>query len=52
MKIGISPNYLKNDIFDFIVSLVEKLKNAEIEFVFGDSVLKIKNSRANFYKFI
>ncbi|MCB9210140.1 MAG: NAD(+)/NADH kinase [Ignavibacteriales bacterium] len=50
MKIGISPNYLKNDIFDFIVSLVEKLKNAEIEFVFGDSVLKIKNSDKDFWK--
>jgi NAD+ kinase len=50
MKLGISPNYLKKDIFDFILNLIEKLKNADIDFAFGKSALKITNTTDNFWQ--
>lgn len=41
MKIGISPNYIKKNIFVFIETLINKLEKAKIDFVLGESVLKI-----------
>lgn len=50
MKLGILPNYSKTDIFSFIEQLISKLKNADIEFVFSESVLNIKDVSQNFWK--
>lgn len=49
MKIGISPNYLKPEIFSFIEKLIQKLQNAGIDFVFSESVLKIKETSKEFW---
>lgn len=49
MKIGISPNYLKPEIFSFIEKLILKLQNAGIEFVFSESVLKIRETSKEFW---
>lgn len=43
MRLGISPNYLKANIFKFIESLISKLIDAEIEFILGETVLKIED---------
>jgi NAD+ kinase len=49
MKIGISPNYLKPEIFVFVEELLQKLQNAGIEFVISESVLKIKETTNDFW---
>ncbi len=49
MKIGISPNYLKPEIFVFVEELLQKLENAGIEFVISESVLKIKETTNDFW---
>ena len=49
MKIGISPNYLKPEIFSFVEKLIMKLQNADIEFVFSESVLKIKETSNEYW---
>ena len=49
MKIGISPNYLKPEIFVFVEQLLQKLQNAGIEFVISESVLKIKETSNEFW---
>lgn len=49
MKIGISPNYLKPEIFSFIEKLIIKLQNAGIEFIFSESVLKIRETSKEFW---
>ena len=49
MKIGISPNYLKPEIFVFVEQLLQKLQNAGIEFVISESVLKIKETTNDFW---
>jgi len=43
MVVGISPNYLKSNIFNFVDALISKLQNAKIEFILSDYVLKIEN---------
>ncbi len=49
MKLGISPNYLKTDIFDFLKTLISKLQNENVEFVLSDSVLKMNSVDSNFW---
>lgn len=49
MKLGISPNYLKTDIFEFVNVLISKLQNAEVEFVLSDSVIKLNNVSADYW---
>lgn len=49
MKIGISPNYLKPEIFVFVEQLLQKLQHAGIEFVMSESVLKIKETTNDFW---
>lgn len=49
MKLGISPNYLKTDIFEFVNVLILKLQNAEVEFVLSDSVIKLNNVSADYW---
>lgn len=50
MTIGISPNYLKSDIFNFIDSFINKLKQSEIKFVFSEAVLNIENVEAAYWQ--
>ena len=49
MKVGISPNYLKAEIFNFIDAFVKKLEKAEIDFIFSEAVLKIKNCENGYW---
>lgn len=48
MKVGISPNYSKKGISDFIEILVLKLKEANIDIAISKSTFKIKNLPENF----
>ncbi len=41
MKLGISPNYLKEDIFKFLQNLLSKLQEAKLDFVLSSNVKKI-----------
>jgi NAD+ kinase len=43
MKVGISPNYIKSGIFNFVDTLITKLKNANLEFVLNESVLRMND---------
>lgn len=43
MRVGINPNYLKEDIFEFVDSLIAKLKKANIDFVLSKTAKKISN---------
>ena len=50
MKIGITPNYLKTEIFSFVDRFIGKLIDAGIEFVLSESALKIKNVKKDYWK--
>jgi NAD+ kinase len=50
MKLGISPNYLKADIFNFVDLLISKLKDAEIEFILSETALKIKGVEPSYWE--
>jgi NAD+ kinase len=43
MTIGLIPNTSKKDILKIVVSIVEEIKNAGINFVICDSLLQLKN---------
>jgi len=49
MKIGISPNYIKKNIFVFIETLINQLEKAKIDFVLGESVLKISEFNTKYW---
>ena len=49
MKVGISPNYLKTEIFSFIDIFIRKLTSAGIEFVLSEAALKIKNTKKEYW---
>ncbi len=49
MKIGITPHYLKEDIFEFIDSFISKLNDAKIDYIFSKSVKKIKKAPKGFW---
>lgn len=50
MIIGISPNYSKPEILNFVDELISKLQKAEFNLILSDSVLKIENVHPNKWK--
>ncbi len=44
MVIGITLNFQKKEIFQFLKSLIDKLLSADINFVFSNAVLKLYNN--------
>jgi NAD+ kinase len=50
MKLGISPNYSKENIFDFLTNLLYKLKNANVNFILSESVTKINGISPDYWK--
>lgn len=49
MKLGISPNYIKTDIFEFVNLLISKLQKSNVEFVLSDSVIKLNNVSPDYW---
>ena len=49
MRVGINPNYLKEDIFKFVDSLISKLKVAKIDFVLSKTAEKINNIPEDYF---
>ena len=43
MIVGITPNYQKKEILQFLKEFIQKLSEAEIQFVLSNSVLKAEN---------
>ena len=50
MKLGISPNYQKEDIFEFLQLLISKLQDANLEFVLSDGVRKLKDVEKKYWE--
>jgi len=49
MIIGISSNFQKDEIFEFVDNLISKLIKAEIDFVLSDTVLNIENVESDYW---
>ncbi len=50
MIIGISPNYTKQKISEFLVLLIAELNKRNLEFVFGESILRIDDDKVKEWK--
>jgi len=46
MIVGITPNYQKKEISQFLKELLKKLKEANLKFILSDTVLKLENNSA------